>query len=674
MKLPGQLRWAGLLLAGSLAAQPQLPPETVFGRAGPEAAGLSGATVTAPVSPRASGLREALEKTPGLFLQESFGGIEPPRLAVRGSGIQSAPVSRGVRLQLDGFPLNFADGSFNTGLMETAWLDHAELTPGPSAGVATLGGELSLWSKLIEPYEGGEARATVGQDSSRSLVAWQRLAHQKQNFAAGVSLRRTDGWREYSKQRRESVMATFRSPLGADERWELQGHLLAARPRIEVPGPLTRSQAFQNPETVIPRARSDRPYRESEYLRLAGSLTKQSSEGYLSIGASGIFYEDEFRQLLPNGISRASAREGALFLDLQRDWDTSWEQRTDARLSLHSGWNTVTRHRNAGGTSGARMGDNRMRPDTWTLALDHTVSPRPEWEFEVGGSLLHARREITERFDTSGSRPSTALNLKETKLAPRVAINWLPSENFRMTLALARSYEPPTFDDLLFTTGPLPARQLASKPLDWQRADQIELSLQGGGPNWNWRVAAYEGRWKREFLRLLDKQGNPRGAVNADETRRTGLEVALDRSLYELNSLTLRGWTAWQWTYYRFDDDPVFGDNRIAGIAPFSGALGLEVATADGWFLAPSVRGQTGNMYVDHANTLDAPGFAVWTIDAGRHHPSGWSVYLRVENLFDKKYIASPAGVLDRAGSAAKTTVFLPGAGRRWEMGINYTW
>ena len=384
MMPPGQLRWAVLFLAGTLAAQPELPPETVYGRTGPEADGLSGTTFTSPVPAFASDLREALEKVPGLSLLESFGGIDPPRLTVRGSGVQSAPVSRGVLLRLDGYPLSFADGSFNTGLVETVWIDYARLTPGPAAGVAALGGDLSLWSALFEPYDGGEAVGTVGQDDSVSLAAWGRGAHGGKHLAAGLSARRTDGWRDYGKQRRESAIASLRLPLDDDDRREIQFHLLASNPRLEIPGPLPLPEALDNPESVSAAVQRDRPYRESEYLRLGSRLKMDFDEGHVSLGASGVLYEDEFRQLLPNGITDTSAREGSLFAGLRRDWDGFWKQRTDARLSLLGGRRTVTRDRNAGGTSGPRIGDNRLRADTLTLALDHSLAPRPNGKWKSG--------------------------------------------------------------------------------------------------------------------------------------------------------------------------------------------------------------------------------------------------------------------------------------------------
>ena len=67
---------------------------------------------------RLATLRDALDYQPGIVLQDFFGGTDQPRLGIRGSGIQSNPVNRGVLLLQDGLPLNEADGSFIIGLIE----------------------------------------------------------------------------------------------------------------------------------------------------------------------------------------------------------------------------------------------------------------------------------------------------------------------------------------------------------------------------------------------------------------------------------------------------------------------------------------------------------------------------------------------------------------------------
>lgn len=102
---------------------------------------------------RLQSLQDALGSEPGIVLQEFFGGLDQPRLSIRGSGIQSNPVNRGVLLLQDGLPLNEADGSFvistleprNSALIAVRRGGNAE---NPSA--TTLGGELDFQSVVAD--------------------------------------------------------------------------------------------------------------------------------------------------------------------------------------------------------------------------------------------------------------------------------------------------------------------------------------------------------------------------------------------------------------------------------------------------------------------------------------------------------------------------------------------
>jgi len=100
-------------------------------------------------------LRDALDYQPGLIVQDFFGGIDQPRLNIRGSGIQSNPVNRGVLLLQDGLPLNEADGSFVIGFLEPRNSSLISVRRGAnalSASATTLGGELDF--SLHERYAG----------------------------------------------------------------------------------------------------------------------------------------------------------------------------------------------------------------------------------------------------------------------------------------------------------------------------------------------------------------------------------------------------------------------------------------------------------------------------------------------------------------------------------------
>ncbi|HNQ09448.1 MAG TPA: Plug domain-containing protein, partial [Giesbergeria sp.] len=98
---------------------------------------------------RLATLRDALDYQPGIVLQDFFGGTDQPRLGIRGSGIQSNPVNRGVLLLQDGLPLNEADGSFIIGLVEPRNAAYISARRGANAttpGATTLGGELDFVS------------------------------------------------------------------------------------------------------------------------------------------------------------------------------------------------------------------------------------------------------------------------------------------------------------------------------------------------------------------------------------------------------------------------------------------------------------------------------------------------------------------------------------------------
>ncbi len=606
-------------------------------------------------------------------MQDSFGGIDPPRLSVRGSGIQSAPVSRGLLLSFDGFPFSFADGSFNLALVETAWLRYATLTAGPGAGVPALGGALSFWSDSGTFSGDRLVRAGIGSyDTGVFTVHGDTRINDAELAGAGAATR-TGGWRLHSEQKRESILASVRRPL-TNDRADLTLRLYATRPRFEVPGPLSKTVALVNPRNISPAVTRDRPRRDTEYVQLGGRITVNDSDGHRSFGLAVVHHQDEFRQLLPNGISSSSGEDLNLFGDVRAHWDTARPQYTGLHVLLQVGSRHALRHRNTGGERGALIGDNRLLPYTATIALSHAVALSDAGELELGASAMHARRKINERFVTSENRPSMALNHSDAAVAPRISWSWEPVDAATLYLSWSRSYEPPTFDDLLYTTGPMPERILQSRSLEWQRGESWEGGVQWTSERLTWTAAAHYAPWRNEFLRLADPDGSSRGTVNAGKTLHYGWEISIDLLILKHEAVALRGWATYHRNHVRFDDDPVYKNKRLAGVPPHAGALGLRADMPGGWFVAPGLHWQTGPTWADHDNTLSHGGFGVIRIDFGLAHPSGWEIALACENLFDRSYIASTAGVLDRVPNPETTTLFLPGTPRRVEASIRYTW
>lgn len=639
-----------------------------------ELPGIASLSYGVAVTSRSSAMRNAFERLPGMLVQDSFGGFDSPRISVRGSGIQSAPVSRGLDISLNGFPLNFADGSFHLPLLESRWIAAANLTAGPAAGVPSMGGALSLWTPGGLFSGGNQVAASYGSYDTGYFGGRMGWTEGRLDSVVEGSIAWTDGWRPQSAQRRESLLWSSRLKVG-DNR-EVVTQLFASRPRYDVPGPLSKADAMTAPRSNIARVTVDQPRWETDFVQAGVRLQGRDDEGSWAIGISGAWHDDYFRQLLPNGITRRDGFDGALFAKWNRGWEGSLQHHSHVNLLLQTGsWGAV-RHTNASGDSGEKIGDNRLRPDSLTLAGGHRIALTGGHSFDVGVSVYGMRRKIDERIDyASLGRDSTALRLSETALAPRIAWNWEPAESVLLTLALSRSHEPATFGDLLGTRfqPPPPTPVLQSTSLQSQRADAVDLMATGLSGSVRWRTGLHLSRWNGEFLRLVDDNGAARGTVNADRTVRIIWETTANAVLLEQNELTLSAWLNHQWSEVRFDDDPVYGKNRLGGIPPHAAAMGLNLEVGSGWQVSSGVYGQSGQTYADHANTLSSGGFAVWTLDVQYAHTAGWRALVRIENLFDRRYIASTAGIID-AAAGPNQFIFLPGTGRRLSLMVDYQW
>lgn len=72
--------------------------------------------------------------------------------------------------------------------------------------------------------------------------------------------------------------------------------------------------------------------------------------------------------------------------------------------------------------------------------------------------------------------------------------------------------------------------------------------------------------------------------------------------------------------------------------------------------------------YVDYANTMKAPDYAVLGLTGGFSINARTSVYIDARNLTDKRYVGEFSAVTD--ASKAQTGVFYPGEGRSLFVGL----
>lgn len=181
----------------------------------------------------------------------------------------------------------------------------------------------------------------------------------------------------------------------------------------------------------------------------------------------------------------------------------------------------------------------------------------PRLEIDVAGfHLAHAGRELEDEFLANGDQSDDP---DFEAASPKLGVSLQATPALALFANVSRSFEPPSFGELVFVTDCL----LALEP---QTATSVEVGVRGGRRSVRYDVVAYHAEVNDELLSLTDENGNPLGTVNADATTHSGLELGLDLGIQLGSDSLLVLDTAYTWGRFRFDGDPVYGNNQLAGL------------------------------------------------------------------------------------------------------------
>jgi iron complex outermembrane receptor protein len=566
---------------------------------------------------------------------------------------------------LDGHPLNAADGSFNGALAAPELASALAVSAGPAPRTLALGGALAL----VSPDAASTARMAAAGGAFGSWRAAVSLPIEGTEVAgwAGAALVRSDGWRRQSGQQRFSAGWRVRSRAG-EGRPVIGLGLYAASPRYDVPGPLTLAAAEAGPESISTAAAVDRPRRRTDFVHMACDAAWSWEDGAdlnLALGAQRT--DDLFHQLRANGVTRARGSDFSAAVSAGRSFGA---HHLEAGVFGLRGGRDQERFANVAGEAGAAFAalDWRARTvsawveDEWRLGRRLTVTGGLSW-FDAARSA-------------AGSPAAVNGSARSHGVAPAFGARWRPfakAADFTLFADARRAFEAPSMDDLLAVRGAAPALSAAWVPLRAQRSDTAEFGVRGAVGGLRFEVAGYEARWRGELLRMADANGAARGTVNAEAARHRGVESAV-RWRVAGGNRPFDIMLAHTWSEARFDDDRVYGENRIAGLPPHVGCLEIASVPEAGGFASARASWIGGRTWVDHANRLAYGGHVLVGVRAGWRSRSGWTVFGAIDNVFDRRTIASSSGVIDIARNPAATALFLPGAPRSWQAGLEWAW
>jgi iron complex outermembrane recepter protein len=634
---------------------------------------------------RASNFEDLLQRAPGVFLQ-SENGAEVSKISIRGSGITSEDEPLGVMFLLDGLSYNQADGEAILEDFDVAALSHAEVFRGADAlkyGALTLGGAINLVPLTgydAAPFqirlEGGSYGYFRGQMSSGAV---EGLIDQ----FGSIGFRERAGFREHSREDTEILFADlgYKFNEGAENRF----YLTMDRTDRNLPGGLTKSEMGNAPSQANPLATVQDWNKEWNYVRLADKLSIRADEIQFDAGAFWFhrdlehrgFFSPDFRQ----GIEMFYSDNFGGSLNFVSRHELFGQRNiftfgTNPQVEDEHSQNYENLFGHTGATTARGEGISLNLP----FYLEDQFYVAPRLSILAGAQAVFAERHFIDDF-VSDAEGNQSNRQDFWGFTPKVGVIYEISREAQAFVNFSRSWQPPSLDNLVeFTQGP--DSSVVYTPLQPQHAWTIEIGTRGEYSRIQWELSLYHSWLRNELLELNDRFGNDIGTTNVPRSIHQGVEASLEIELLRETLIPKHGNRAgdrlsFDQSYtlndFHFDRDPVYGDNRIAGIPIHVYEAQLLYETPSGFYAGPNMQCNLSRYPVDQANTLFADNYALLGFRAGFRQSNGFSVFLDCKNLTNQRY-ASSIDVIADARTEPNPEIFHPGDGRSFYGGISWSW
>ncbi len=616
-------------------------------------------------------LGDALLWTPGVFADTS--AQRESRISIRGSGLNSGFERRGLTVLRDGIPITRASGSTEFQEVDPVSIGRLEVYKGANGlryGAAALGGAINIVSPTGRSMQTPLAVRVEGGSFDTIRVSVQAGGEAgRGDWWAGVTGLSTKGYRAHSAV--ESVYGFANLGLRLADRVETRFHMTALQDNFELAGGLSLADALASPRAAgrpvtIPSPVPGRPPivldpgpvaddwdRNLGVIRLANRTVADLGTARLEAGGWVSLRDLDHAITRFAGIIDQNETEFGAFAELG---NAGSAERSPVEwlvgVQANRGSNDARTWANVSGERGALR--NRSDQDSANVVayaqVDAALAER--LRLVAGGQFAAALRKVRAIENAVSGRETYR------QFNPRIGLLYTPAENVQIFANASRSFEPPSIADLT-AGGAFPFA-----PLDAQRAWTAELGARGQRGILAFDLAVYRSAIRDEFIDLLAPSGRSSFTINADRTLHQGIEAGLD--LFLLSGalggridLVLR--QVWTFSDFRFDDDPRFGNNRLAGVPRHVLASEARV-DGRGWYLGGNLRWIPEGAFVDQANTTQAPGYHLVGLTFGLDVGRRLQLFGSVENLFDTVHISNVATNVNQA--LERSPAFTPGQGR----------
>ncbi len=638
-------------------------------------------------------LSEALQRVPGLVVQNRQNYAQDLQISSRGFGSRSTFGVRGIRLIADDIPATMPDGQGQGATFALSSAKRIEVLRGPFSAIYgnSSGGVVQAFS------EDGPAQPTLGLNLWSGSDASHRLGLKfggnsgPFNYLIDASRFETDGYRDHSQTKRDHLNTKLKYSF-ENATLTLVANALK-QPDTQDPLGLTAAQFRANPRQVDPTAITFNTRKDIENSQ--GGLVYEhrlgANDTLRLVGYTGKRNITQFLALTPGAQIPVTNSGGVIDLDRKFDGvNTRWTHQFDAPLALTAGVDfDKSKERRSGyenfvGTGATQVlgvqGNLRRSEDDSVENLDPyaQIEWQPGKDWNVIAGVRHSKVKFkSQDYYINGANGDDSGSVAFSHTNPVLGVLYKVNPQVNVYGNFGKGFETPTFAEFAYKADA--AGNLVSGlnfDLKPSNSNNYEIGLKARVNN-DVRVsaAAFYIFTQDEILPRTNAGGRAT-FQNASESSRRGVELAVDANLGNgfrgYGALTLLDARFARSFSYRASVAPavttVRGNNVLPG-APASTAYG-EVSWKQGesgWHGAVESHVST-KVWVNDINSAAAPGYFLFNLRGGYAIKSGgWKLdgYGRIDNLLEEKYAGSV--IVNEANSR----FFESAPGRNYLIGFN---
>lgn len=613
-------------------------------------------------------LSESLARIPGIVVQNRQNYAQDLQISSRGFGARSSFGVRGLRLYADGIPGTMPDGQGQVSHFDLGSAARVEVMRGPFSALYgnSSGGVIALFTEDGAPGARIEPSLALGSYGAERLATKFSGDTGALNYVVNGARFRTDGYRDHSAAKRETLNAKLKLKPSADTGLTLTASSMEM-PDVQDPLGLSRAQFDANPRQATAEAYTFNTRKSSSQQQLGLALERKVGADDTATVSLYRGHRDAIQyQAIPVATQAPAGHPGGV-IDLKRDYwglDARWMHRAEIAgrpLSLTGGvsYDDLDEARKGfqnfigaqTGVLGATRRNEDNRIHNFDQYLQAQFEPSATWLLMAGARHSMVKVSSKDKYIVGTNRDDSG-SVDFAATTPVLGATWRIDPALNLYTTWGKGFETPTMNELSYLPGGGAGLNLGLKPAKSSNLELGVKALLGAGTRVT--AAVFDIRTRDEIV-TASNSGGRATFQNVDGTQRNGLELALDSELG--NNLTLAlAYTALKATY-----SEAFRSCRVAGCTPATSVLiaagkrmpGVPANTlyaelswkhpASGFSTAFEMR-NASKVYVDDENSDAAAAYTVGNLRMGFEQKSAaWKLkeFLRIDNLGDRKYAGS---------------------------------